>query len=73
MTHGGKRNRANYKYRVIKKLRNRAMTFRDEAANAADRNAWTLVIGWLNSFRQRNGSLSKKGAIGIRTDSLRDL
>ncbi len=69
----GRRNEPNYKYRVIKKLRNRAMTFRDESTSEADRLAWTLVIGWLNSFRQRNGSLLKNGAIGIKTGSLRDL
>ncbi len=73
MTHGGKRNNANYRYRVIKKMRNRCITFRDEATNPADRNAWALVISWLDSFRQRNRSLMKTGAIGIRTQNLRDL
>ena len=62
---GGYRSRSSWKYRVIKKLRHRAETFRDESTNEADRRAWILVIGWLKTFRERHGIVNSKGAIGI--------
>ncbi len=66
----GYRSRANWKHRVIKKLQNRAKTFRDEATNGADRAAWTQVVGWLNSFRDRHRVMTPKGAIGIDDDGV---
>lgn len=66
----GYRSNASWKYRVIKHLRHRAETFRDEATNGADRAAWTQVVAWLNSFRDRYRVMTPKGAIGIDDDGV---
>jgi len=53
-----------FKYKVIKRLYNRAITFRDEANTKEKREAWDEVVTWLESFYgQHNRCLSKNGVI----------
>ena len=40
----------NFKYKTIKRLRARAMTFRDEANTKEKREAWADVVRWFDSF-----------------------
>ena len=54
----------NFKYKVIKRLYNRAATFRGEATTPEKREAWNEVVTWLASFYgPENRYLSKNGAI----------
>lgn len=54
----------NFKYRVIKRLRRRAITFRDEANTKEKRDAWTDVVNWFDSFfKPEDRCLSLKGII----------
>jgi hypothetical protein len=53
-----------FKYKVVKRLYTRAMTFRDEAETPEKREAWNDVVSWLESFYgPENRCLSKTGAI----------
>lgn len=54
----------NFKFKVIKRLRARAITFRDEAGNKEAKEAWSDVVNWFDSFfKPRDRTLSRKGAI----------
>ena len=54
----------NFKYKLIKKLYNRATTFRDEADTPEKREAWNEVTTWLESFYEPGKRcLSKTGVI----------
>lgn len=64
---------ASYKHLIIKRLKNRAMTFRDEAINSDQREAWALVVEWLDSFHKGRAYLTKHGSIGLRGDDASDL
>lgn len=53
-----------YKYKVIKRLYNRAVTFRDEADTKEKKKAWSEVVKWLESFyKDYPRCLSKNGVI----------
>lgn len=55
---------AKFKYKLIKRLYNRAITFREEANTKEKYEAWNEVVTWLESFYdQRNRCLSKNGVI----------
>jgi hypothetical protein len=57
----------NFKYKVIKRLYRRAMTFRDEADTPEKRIAWNEVTAWLESFYEPGKRcLSKNGVICTR-------
>lgn len=54
----------NFKYKVIKRMRIRAITFRDEASTEADRKAWSVVVNWFDSFfKPEDRCLSSTGCI----------
>ena len=54
----------NFKYKVVKRLYNRATTFRDEADTPEKKEAWDEVTKWLLSFYgPENRCLSKNGVI----------
>ena len=52
-----------FKYRVIKKMYNRAITFRDEATTKEEKEAWEKVVSWLKSFYGVGRVLNKNGTI----------
>ena len=53
-----------FKYKVIKRLYTRAITFREEANTKEKREAWNEIVTWLESFySQHNRCLSKNGVI----------
>ncbi len=62
-----------WKRLVIKRLKRRAMTFRDEAINSSERDAWALVVEWLESFSKNRSYLTKYGSIGIKGDDVDEL
>lgn len=60
-----------FKYKVIKRLYNRAVTFRDEADTPEKFEAWGEVVTWLESFYSHR-CLSKNGVIcsSLRKDDV---
>ncbi len=68
-----RRSHGNYKHRVLKRLRRRALTFESEARTNGERDAWGQVIAWIDSFTQGRRALNNKGAIVIHGESVRDL
>lgn len=53
-----------YKYKVVKRLYNRAITFREEANTKEKHEAWDEVVNWLKSFYiDYPRCLSKNGVI----------
>jgi hypothetical protein len=72
----GRRAYANLKYKLIKGMRNRALTFRERAKTTEEEAAWGTVIRWLNSFlKPEYRVFTKNGAIGlpIGPDKIEDL
>jgi hypothetical protein len=60
------RSYANLKYKLIKGMRNRALTFKDRADTPEKREAWAEVVTWMDSFlRPEYRILTKNGAIGL--------
>ena len=62
-----------FKYKVIKRLYNRAVTFRDEANTTDKFEAWGEVVEWLESFYSpKHRCLSKNGVIcsSLRKDDI---
>jgi len=54
----------NFKFRVIKKMRARALTYRDESNTPEQYKAWEEVVDWFDSFfKPENRYLSKSGCI----------
>jgi len=54
----------NFKYKVIKRLRNRAITFMGEANTPEKYSAWKEVVTWFDSFfKPEDRSLSSSGCI----------
>jgi hypothetical protein len=54
----------NFKYKVIKRLYTRAMTFRDEADTPEKHEAWDEVVSWLESlYEPGKRCLAKNGVI----------
>lgn len=60
----GLRKYGNFKYKVIKRMRRRAITFMDEANTKEKREAWTDVVRWFDSFfKPKDRCLSSTGCI----------
>lgn len=56
-----------FKYKVIKRLYNRAITFREESNTKEKYDAWNDVVTWLESFYGcHNRILNKNGAICLK-------
>ena len=54
----------NFKFKVIKRLRARAMTFRDEANTPEKKKAWDEVVTWFDSFfKPEDRYISSTGCI----------
>jgi len=54
----------NFKYKVIKRLRTRAITFRDESNTKEKYNAWNEVVEWFDSFfKPEDRCISSTGCI----------
>ena len=67
MVEMGQRSYANLKYKLIKGMRNRAITFHDRAETKEQEEAWDEVISWLNSFLNPKYRITTKaGAIGLK-------
>ncbi len=64
---------ANYKHKVISKLRTRALLFETQSETEEEANAWRKLVIWLDSFHQKKAYLTKHGSIGIRGDSVEEL
>jgi len=59
-----RRKYGNFKFKVIKRLRRRAITFRDEANTPEQYNAWDDVVKWFDSFfKPGDRYLSSSGCI----------
>ena len=57
----------NFKYRVIKKMRRRAMTRMDEANTTELYTAWKEVVTWFDSFfKPEDRCLSNSGCICLK-------
>jgi hypothetical protein len=39
-----------FKYKLVKKLRNRALSFKENAETKEQEEAWDEVVAWFNSF-----------------------
>lgn len=62
----GYRSYANMKYKLIKGMRNRAITFRDKSETIEKKEAWDEVVKWFNSFlKEEYRCTTKNGAIGL--------
>ena len=60
------RSYANLKYKLIKGMRNRALTFRDGAKTIEEKKAWDEVVKWFNSFLKPEYRIfTRNGAIGL--------
>jgi len=59
----------NLKYKLIKKMRERSMKFFNESKTKEEKEAWGMVICWLESFLSPcNREFTNNKAIGLRID-----
>jgi hypothetical protein len=60
------RNFASWKYKVIKTMRARAITFQNKAETIEEKEAWNKVVSWFDSFyNEENRTLSGNRVIEL--------
>jgi len=63
------RSYANLKYKLIKKLRNKANDYYDLAKTKEEKEAWGMVVCWFESFLSPEFRVfTKTKAIGLKID-----
>ena len=64
MTSHGYRASSNWRYRVMKRYKQRAEKFYQESQTVEERKAWAKIIRWFDTILLKR-SLTPKGAIGL--------
>lgn len=62
---GRGRSRGNWKYRLVKKMKHRALKRIDRASTIERREAWKEIVAWLDDILDNGRYVNKNGSIAI--------
>jgi len=66
------RSLASWRYRIIKRYKQRAESFYQKSSTEADEKAWLKVVGWLNTILKENRCMTLNGEIGLNEHPQRE-